>query len=336
MRPVLVCPDDLLEHMVAAAAFPGERPLYLVSRTSLRARLGRHGDRAVAGRVTDPAFLHEALKGGRGPVVVAAPSVQLGRVAAAVKEAAPDAPLLVLRDDDRPMSGATVVPLSAFGERIIQPAVDRAAQRVRADRLRAHFYDAERVLILMQDDPDPDAIASALALKTLLGRTRTSAPMCTFGTITRPENVAMCKILEIEVEAIDAAALDQFDRVAMVDVQPSFLEEEKHFGEVDLVIDHHPVEQPIRARIKDVRPSYGATSTIMVEYLRAADVTRAAFGELGMAGGHRTMAKAVFPLRQLGRGAGEPAASGACQERIIERFVRALGGNAKSSEASPS
>ena len=58
----------------------------------------------------------------------------------------------------------------------------------------------------------------------------------------------------------------------MVDVQPSFLEEEKHFGEVDLVIDHHPVEQPIRARIKDVRPSYGATSTIMVEYLRAADV----------------------------------------------------------------
>jgi nanoRNase/pAp phosphatase (c-di-AMP/oligoRNAs hydrolase) len=163
-----------------------------------------------------------------------------------------------------------VVPLSAFGERIIQPAVDRAAQRVRADRLRAHFFDAERVLILMQDDPDPDAIASALALKTLLGRTRTSAAICTFGTITRPENVAMCKILEIEVEAIGVADIAQFDRVAMVDVQPSFLEE--RFEEVDLVIDHHPVEQPIRARIKDVRPSYGATSTILVEYLRAADV----------------------------------------------------------------
>jgi len=270
MRPILICPDDLLEHMVAAAAFPGERPLYLVSRTSLRARLGRHGDRAVAGKVTDVAFLREALRGGRGPVVVAAPAGRLGRVAAAVRDVLPDAPILVLRDDDRPLSGATVVPLSAFGERIIQPAVDRAAQRVRADRLRAHFYDAERVLILMQDDPDPDAIASALALKTLLGRTRTSAPMCTFGTITRPENVAMCKILEIEVEAINAADLAQFDRVAMVDVQPSFLEE--RFDEVDLVIDHHPVEQPIRARIKDVRPSYGATSTILVEYLRAADV----------------------------------------------------------------
>ena len=58
MRPVLICPDDLLEHMVAAAAFPGVRPLYLVPRASVKARLGRHGDRAVAGKVTDPAFLH--------------------------------------------------------------------------------------------------------------------------------------------------------------------------------------------------------------------------------------------------------------------------------------
>jgi nanoRNase/pAp phosphatase (c-di-AMP/oligoRNAs hydrolase) len=456
MRPILICPDDLLEHMVAAAAFPGERPLYLVSRASLRARLGRHGDRAVAGKVTDVVFLREALRGGRGPVVVAAPAGRLGRVAAAVRDVLPDAPILVLRDDDRPLSGATVVPLSAFGERIIQPAVDRAAQRVRADRLRAHFYDAERVLILMQDDPDPDAIASALALKTLLGRTRTSAPMCTFGTITRPENVAMCKILEIEVEAINAADLAQFDRVAMVDVQPSFLEE--RFDEVDLVIDHHPVEQPIRARIKDVRPSYGATSTILVEYLRAADVkitqrlatallygiksdtlglerggtradleafsylyllanhnalrrierpelseealdvlaqglakrrvlqgvffshlgrvatvdlipqfadfglqaegvqwsvvsgvvgdevhisvrnvgyvksagdvTRAAFGDLGVGGGHRTMAKAIFPVRQLVRAKGEAA----CQDLIVERFLRALGVAARPAE----
>ena len=77
----------------------------------------------------------------------------------------------------------------------------------------------------------------------------------------------MCKILDIEVQEISAHALDQFDRVAMVDVQPSFLEE--RFEEVDLVIDHHPVERPIHARIKDVRPSYGATSTILVEYLRA-------------------------------------------------------------------
>src|SRR5439155_812603 len=50
----------------------------------------------------------------------------------------------------------------------------------------------------------------------------------------------------------------------------SFFEEA--FGEVDLVIDHHPEETPTRAHLRDIRPAWGATSTIMTEYLRAADV----------------------------------------------------------------
>src|SRR5256712_12147373 len=78
----------------------------------------------------------------------------------------------------------------------------------------------------------------------------------------------MCKILEIDVEPITTREMHAFDRVAMVDVQPSFLEE--RFVDVDLVIDHHPIEEPVRAHIRAVRPSYGATSTILVEYLRAA------------------------------------------------------------------
>src|SRR5437762_9247796 len=67
----------------------------------------------------------------------------------------------------------------------------RASARSRTDRVRSHFASADRVLIMMQDDPDPDAIASALALRTLLGRTKAAAPIATFGTITRPENRAM-------------------------------------------------------------------------------------------------------------------------------------------------
>src|SRR2546422_745609 len=270
MRPVLICPDDLLEHLLGSTAFPGERPVYLVEKAPSRPRLGRRGDGVLAGDPGDPAVYRQALKAGRGPVVVAARPAQFARIVAAVNEAAPDTAVLVVRDDDRPTPGATTVSLASFGERVIQPALDRACQRARAERVREHFEGADRILILMQDDPDPDAIASAMALKTLLGRSRVSAPICTFGTITRPENVAMCKILDIEVQEISAHAVDQFDRVAMVDVQPSFLEE--RFEEVDLVIDHHPMERPIRAHIKDVRPSYGATSTILVEYLRAAEV----------------------------------------------------------------
>ena len=164
----------------------------------------------------------------------------------------------------------TALSAGTIGERVIQPELERAALRARVDRLRAHLAPAERLLILLQDDPDPDAIASALALRTLLGRNKTSAPIATFGGVTRPENRAMIKILEIEVEVIEAGDVDAYDMVAMVDVQPSFFEE--RLGVVDLVIDHHPEEAPVRAHLKDVRPSYGATSTILTEYLRAAEV----------------------------------------------------------------
>jgi len=72
------------------------------------------------------------------------------------------------------------------------------------------------------------------------------------------------------VEEIEIRALDRHDRVAMVDTQPGFFEE--RFETVDLVIDHHPEDRPVRALIKDIRPAYGATSTILTEYLRAAEV----------------------------------------------------------------
>ena len=61
----------------------------------------------------------------------------------------------------------------------------------------------------------------------------------------------------------------------------------------------------------------------------AGDVTRAAFGDLGSAGGHRTMAKAVLSLKEFLKGSGESPSGRVCQERIIQRFLRALGQNGK-------
>jgi nanoRNase/pAp phosphatase (c-di-AMP/oligoRNAs hydrolase) len=80
----------------------------------------------------------------------------------------------------------------------------------------------------------------------------------------------MARLLEIDVEQVKPRTLQDYDMRALVDAQPAFFEET--LGDVDLVIDHHPEETPVRARLRDVRPSYGATSTILTEYLRAADV----------------------------------------------------------------
>jgi nanoRNase/pAp phosphatase (c-di-AMP/oligoRNAs hydrolase) len=62
-----------------------------------------------------------------------------------------------------------------------------------------------------------------------------------------------------------------------------------------------------------------------VGYVKSAgDVTRAAFGELGMAGGHRTMAKAIVPVAEMVKGAGDPPSPRAVQDRIVQRFLKAL------------
>ncbi len=274
MRYLLVCPDDFLYQLLRGAALAGHPPLYLVADAAVRQRIARAGDQALSGDLDDPAVYRRAFRTGREAVVVAVPPERLARILTAVRTAAPQAPVLALRrDDEAPAAlpaGVTTLPLSVFGERVIQPELERAALRARVERLRQHFGLAERVLIMVQDDPDPDGIASALALRTLLGRNRASAPIATFGTITRPENRTMCRILDIEVEELPAGALDEYDRVAMVDVQPGFFQ--ARFDQVDLVIDHHPEDRTVRALLKDVRPAYGATSTILTEYLRAAEV----------------------------------------------------------------
>jgi nanoRNase/pAp phosphatase (c-di-AMP/oligoRNAs hydrolase) len=257
-RSILVCSDDFLWRLLAEAGASDFDALHLVEQPSARARIIQRGGTALAGNLEGESLYHRAFRTGHEPVLLAVERPRQARVMAAIRRTAPEAPIVTLGDS-----------LDGFAERVLDPALERALTRVRVERIRAQFARAERVLILMQDDPDPDAIASALAFKALLGRNRTATTLGTFGTITRAENRAMTRILEIEVEAIKPRALEEYDRIAIVDAQPSFFEE--RIDRVDFVVDHHPEEVPVRAVMKDIRPSYGATATILTEYLRAVD-----------------------------------------------------------------
>jgi nanoRNase/pAp phosphatase (c-di-AMP/oligoRNAs hydrolase) len=273
MRYVVVCGEEVGRALVPPSALPGKPPLFVVRQPRLRDALLRQGAEVVVGDLERETVYRRALRSGREPVLVAVPVRREAAVVKTIRRVAPAAPIFVLSENGAGSrtSGVTRIPRAAFAARIIAPAVERAATRTRVDRVRRHFAGAEHVLIMLQDDPDPDAIASALGLRVLLGRTRAGAPIATFGSIGRAENRTMARLLEIDVERITPRDVRRYDRIAMVDVQPSFFEE-RVFTDVDLVIDHHPDTVPVRAAIKDVRPSYGATSTIVTEYLRAADV----------------------------------------------------------------
>lgn len=131
--------------------------------------------------------------------------------------------------------------------------------------IQQHFKNVGSVLILLQDDPDPDAIASGLALRQVLGRNKQTATIGTFGQVTRPENIAMVKLLEIKIETVNTTTIKAFDRIALVDLQPSHIN--ASLPRLDLVVDHHPAQFDYETVIKDVRPTYGATATILLEYL---------------------------------------------------------------------
>jgi len=160
----------------------------------------------------------------------------------------------------------------AIAELFGQPLLiefSRSLTRLKVQQYQRFFSDADRVLILLHNDPDPDAMASGLALRNVLRRTKQTAVIGALQGATRPENLRMQNLLDIQVEIIDATQLAGFDRIAMVDVQPHYFGEEFH--RVDLVIDHHPEQSGYSAVFKDIRTNYGSTSTILTEHLRAVD-----------------------------------------------------------------
>jgi nanoRNase/pAp phosphatase (c-di-AMP/oligoRNAs hydrolase) len=145
----------------------------------------------------------------------------------------------------------------------------RSLTRLKVQQYQRFLSDADRVLILLHNDPDPDAMASGLALRNVLRRTKQTAVIAAFHGVTRPENLRMANLLDIHVEIVTPAQLNDFNMITMVDVQPHY------FGgvvdRVDLVIDHHPEQPGYTAVYKDIRADYGSTSTILTEHLRAVD-----------------------------------------------------------------
>ena len=127
------------------------------------------------------------------------------------------------------------------------------------------------VPILVHPEPDPDAIASALAMRALLQRSPDRSPIITLGGMTRAENRRMAELLHMRVTEVTPEELIKLERVIAVDFQPRFHDPE-HAPRL-AVVDHHPLEG-ITAEFCDIRTDYGAVSTMMTEYLRLEDERR--------------------------------------------------------------
>lgn len=132
----------------------------------------------------------------------------------------------------------------------------------------------KQVLILPHNDPDPDAIAAAVALRYLLVQKLNVVVHIAYrGIIGRAENKALVRYLDRPLRRLTGADLRQLPLV-LVDTQPgagnNALSPRSH---VVGVIDHHPWRDACEGVSHvDVRPQLGSTSTILLEYLQAADL----------------------------------------------------------------
>lgn len=137
--------------------------------------------------------------------------------------------------------------------------------------LRTFAEGCTNLPIIVHPDPDPDALASALAVRALLRRAPDSTPIVTLGDMTRPENRRMAELLNMRVTVVTEEELKKLDRMIAVDHQPLYLSD---VAEKVAVIDHHPIDKSITWQMCDLRANYGATASIITEYMCADDERR--------------------------------------------------------------
>ena len=138
----------------------------------------------------------------------------------------------------------------------------------RLEKFFSVFSSDARVLVLI--NADPDAIASAMAVKRLLWRKVAEVTITHFNIISRPDNLAMIRLLVPDMKPLKDVCRKRYTRVGVVDSQPDHHECFAEFR-CDVIIDHHPVSCD-SGRFNDIRPDYGSCSSIMTEYLKAARI----------------------------------------------------------------
>ncbi|MFC7154878.1 DHH family phosphoesterase [Halomarina halobia] len=128
-----------------------------------------------------------------------------------------------------------------------------------------------KLAILTHRSPDPDSIASAVALKAIAEARDVEADIVYDGEIGLQENRAFVNLLGIELVPRSDVTLDDYDTIALVDhAQASEPPVDRH---IDIYIDHAEPELEYDARFEDIRPNISSTSTILTKYIQEFDLS---------------------------------------------------------------
>lgn len=132
--------------------------------------------------------------------------------------------------------------------------------------------------IVTHKNPDPDAIASAMALAEIArhanGKTLTTRIFYE-GNIGHQENRTFVNLLDIKMEHLTPEALQSCTYLALVDCPaPGANNDVPPQTRFNIVIDHHKDAKHLStpSSFVDIRPGMGATASILTQYLQELDI----------------------------------------------------------------
>ena len=259
----------------ALAGGDGWRPVHVVTPEEATADAVREaGASATLADPTDPDVL--AAIEGVGGVVVAVPDPEAALASVRAASAAyPDAALVAYlggngRQDSRWARVETIADRVVDSREVtVDYLLDRVTERgMRKRQLRRVLRGLDRLAVVTHDNPDPDAIASAVALQRIAAASGCEATVYYYGAITHQENRALVNLLGFDLTSLEPGVEPEADGVALVDhSRPGVNDGLPASQDVDVVVDHHPPRGPVEGRFVDLRSEAGATSTLFVDYL---------------------------------------------------------------------
>ncbi len=167
---------------------------------------------------------------------------------------------------DRLGSTELAEPMAQFGDH----------RRAAAFRAFLERHAGETHLVALQDFPDPDAIAAALAYRLLAATFEINTEIAYDGRISHQENIALVQVLDIELTRFtDATPLDRYDGAVFIDNQGTTTRlTDRLIGArvaILAVIDHHTKQELLSPEFADIRP-VGAAATIFADYLHSGEI----------------------------------------------------------------
>lgn len=228
------------------------------------------GFRVIGGNFTTKAILKRAgIKDAKAVLILTKDSKLNRKAVEIVRNLNTEVPIISFGDDGEFPSDVIVINPSDAIASIVLGKLEEIDEHKKFSKFRRILANCTRLAIVLQDNPDPDAIACGLALKRIAEHFDKSAEIMYGGEIGHEENKALVNMLGIKLIPISEVDLRDFSHIALVDTAiPGENNSLPRNAKVNIVIDHHPVDADrIKAEYVDIRSNVGAASTILTEYL---------------------------------------------------------------------